>query len=77
MYKDSGTGGIIEGYGEGLKEMKRRTVALLLACVFALAAASPVLANNTGYEGQPGNQSNGGGGGNTGYEGQPGNQSNG
>ena len=34
---------------------------------------------NLGYEGQPGNQSNGGGnnggGGNTGYEGQPGNQS--
>ncbi|HEU5179802.1 MAG TPA: hypothetical protein VFW45_03355 [Candidatus Polarisedimenticolia bacterium] len=30
-----------------------------------------------GYEGQPGNQGGGpGGGGNTGYEGQPGNQSN-
>jgi hypothetical protein len=39
--------------------------------------------STTGYEGQPGGQSNGGGnaggggGGNTGYEGQPGGQSNG
>lgn len=37
--------------------------------------------STTGFEGQPGGQSNGdgnnGGGGNGGYEGQPGNQSNG
>jgi hypothetical protein len=60
--------------------MKGKTVALLLASAFALAAASPVLASQPpglrGYEGQPGNQ--GGGGGNPpglrGYEGQPGNQ---
>jgi len=48
-----------------------------MALVFALSAAGGVLAGNTGYEGQPGNQSSGGGGGNGGYEGQPGNQSNG
>ena len=58
--------------------MSRRTAAVLLAVLFALAAAAPVMAGNTGYEGQPGNQSSGGGGnGNSGYEGQPGNQSNG
>jgi hypothetical protein len=59
----------------------RKTAAALLASLFALAAASPVLATTPpgqrGYEGQPGNQ---GGGGNhhapglLGYEGQPGNQ---
>jgi hypothetical protein len=40
---------------------------------------APSVTGTGGYEGQPGNQSNGGnpGGGNTGYEGQPGNQSNG
>jgi hypothetical protein len=54
--------------------MRRKTAAILLTVLFALAAASPVLAGNTGYEGQPGNQSSGGGGGNTGYEGQPGHQ---
>jgi len=51
----------------------------VLGVLFALAAASPVLADQPpgqlGYEGQPGNQ---GGGGNApgllGYEGQPGNQ---
>jgi hypothetical protein len=37
---------------------------------------APSVLGTGGYEGQPGNQSNGGGG-NTGYEGQPGNQSNG
>ena len=60
--------------------MKGKAVVLLLGVVFALAAASPVLASQPpgqlGYEGQPGNQ---GGGGNhapglLGYEGQPGNQ---
>ena len=55
--------------------MKRKTVAILLGVLFAFATVGPALAN-TGYEGQPGNQSSGGGG-NTGYEGHPGNQSNG
>jgi hypothetical protein len=57
--------------------MRRRIVATLFAVLMALSAAGTALAGNTGYEGQPGNQSNGGGGnnGNTGYEGQPGNQS--
>jgi hypothetical protein len=55
--------------------VKRRITALLLAGFFVLAVASPAFAGNTGYEGQPGNQSSGGGGGgNTGYEGNPGNQ---
>jgi hypothetical protein len=54
--------------------MRRRVAAIVFAGLLGLAAASPVVAN-TGYEGQPGNQSSGGGGGNTGYEGQPGNQS--
>jgi hypothetical protein len=63
----------------GRKEepMRRKTVAILLSVLFALAAAAPAFAGSTGYEGQPGNQSSGGGGGgggNTGYEGQPGNQ---
>jgi hypothetical protein len=51
----------------------------VLGVFFALAAASPALADQPpgqlGYEGQPGNQ--GGGGqppGLLGYEGQPGNQ---
>jgi len=56
--------------------VKRRTFAVVLTALFALAVAGPSLAN-TGYEGQPGNQSSNNGGGNTGYEGQPGNQSNG
>jgi len=56
--------------------VKRRTFAVVLTALFALAVAGPTLAD-TGYEGQPGNQSNNNGGGNTGYEGQPGNQSNG
>jgi hypothetical protein len=39
---------------------------------------APSVTGTGGYEGQPGNQSSGGGNsGNTGYEGQPGNQSNG
>jgi hypothetical protein len=42
--------------------------------VLAIGVVGTALAGNNGYEGQPGNQSNGGGG-NTGYEGQPGNQS--
>jgi hypothetical protein len=56
--------------------MKRRLTALLLGLMLALSAVGTAFAGgNNGYEGQPGNQSNGGGGGNTGYEGQPGNQS--
>jgi hypothetical protein len=53
--------------------MRRRIAALIAAVVFVLAMAGSALADNTGYEGQPGNQSSGGG--NSGYEGQPGNQS--
>jgi hypothetical protein len=56
--------------------MRRRILAALFALVMALSAVGTALAGNTGYEGQPGNQSSGGGG-NSGYEGQPGNQSNG
>jgi hypothetical protein len=59
--------------------MRSKIAAFLLAGLFALAAASPALADQPpgqlGYEGQPGNQ--GGGGqppGCLGYEGQPGNQ---
>jgi hypothetical protein len=60
--------------------MRRKAVALVLGVFFALAAASPVLADQPpgqlGYEGQPGNQ--GGASGTSpglqGYEGQPGNQ---
>ena len=54
--------------------MARRILAMLFALLMALSAAGTALAGNTGYEGQPGNQSSGGGGGNQGYEGQPGNQ---
>jgi len=49
----------------------------VFAALMALSAAGTAFAGNTGYEGQPGNQSSGGGGGNSGYEGHPGNQSNG
>ena len=53
--------------------MFRKVMFWILAGALAIGtAAAPVLAN-TGYEGQPGNQSSGGG--NQGYEGQPGNQS--
>jgi hypothetical protein len=58
--------------------MRRRILAALFAALMALSAAGTAFAGNTGYEGQPGNQSSGGGGnGNSGYEGHPGNQSNG
>jgi hypothetical protein len=63
---------------EGGWGMRIRILTVVGAIVFAFAAAAPAMAGNTGYEGQPGNQSSGGGGGggggNTGYEGQPGNQ---
>jgi hypothetical protein len=56
--------------------MKRRLFSILLGALLALSSIGSVLAgSNPGYEGQPGNQSSGGGGGNQGYEGQPGNQS--
>ena len=51
----------------------RKMLLWLTAAALALATAAPVLAN-TGYEGQPGNQSADSGGGQQGYEGQPGNQ---
>jgi hypothetical protein len=62
--------------------MRRKVAVLVLGVFFALAAASPALADQPpgqlGYEGQPGNQGGGGGGGQPpgllGYEGQPGNQ---
>jgi hypothetical protein len=61
--------------------MRRKVAVLVLGVFFALAAASPALADQPpgqlGYEGQPGNQGGGGGGqppGLLGYEGQPGNQ---
>ena len=64
--------------------MRRKAAVVVLTSLFALAAASPVLASQMpgqqGYYGQPGNQGGGGnnGGGNPpgckGYEGQPGNQ---
>jgi hypothetical protein len=54
--------------------MKTKILALLLAVMFALAAAGSASADQApgqlGYEGQPGNQGNG----LLGYEGQPGNQ---
>ncbi len=61
--------------------MTRKALALALGALLVLATAGPALADTTGYEGQPGNQSNGGSGQNgdglLGYEGQPGNQGDG
>ena len=62
--------------------MKRKAAVLLLTGLFVLGAASPAFADQPpgqlGYEGQPGNQGGGDGGGQPpgqlGYEGQPGNQ---
>ncbi len=54
----------------------RRGIAALIVGLLLTLGASAAFAGSQGYEGQPGNQSNGGGG-NQGYEGQPGNQSNG
>jgi len=56
--------------------MRRRLVAALFALLMTLGAAGTAFAGSGGYEGQPGNQSSGGGG-NGGYEGHPGNQSHG
>jgi hypothetical protein len=57
--------------------MRGLITAILFAFALAIGLSSSALADSTGYEGQPGNQSNGGNGNNgpTGYEGQPGNQS--
>jgi hypothetical protein len=66
--------------GERSLPLRHKAAAFLLAGLFALAAASPALADQPpgqlGYEGQPGNQGGGGGQppGCLGYEGQPGNQ---
>jgi len=60
--------------------MTRKALALALGALLVLATAGPALADTTGYEGQPGNQADGGSGqtgpapGLLGYEGQPGNQ---
>jgi hypothetical protein len=63
--------------------IRRNALVALLAALFALAGAGQALADSSGYEGQPGNQSqshnnnnknNNNGNGQSGYEGQPGNQ---
>ena len=53
--------------------MRRRIAALVAALILAIGMVGTAFAVNTGYEGQPGGQSTGGGGQN-GYEGQPGHQ---
>jgi len=40
--------------------MKRKAVMLILSGLLALSTAGVALADSTGYEGQPGHQSNGG-----------------
>jgi len=60
--------------------MRKKIAAAILSALLALSVVGAVLADTTGYEGQPGNQSENNGnnqGGTQGYEGQPGNQSNG
>ncbi len=39
----------------------KRLIALIAVAGLILGLAAPAFANNTGYEGQPGNQSSGGG----------------
>lgn len=58
--------------------MRKRIVAVVAALALTLSVVGTAFAGSTGYEGQPGNQSNGGGSnpGLSGYEGQPGNQGN-
>ena len=58
------------------KKSARRLITVVTLVLAALVAAPTVAGGNTGFEGQPGNQSSGGNGnnGNTGYEGRPGNQ---
>ena len=56
--------------------MRRKILALMAAALLALMPIGAAMADQQGYEGQPGNQSEGGHGGDGlhGYEGQPGNQ---
>jgi hypothetical protein len=56
--------------------MRKRIVAVIAALALTLSVVGTAFAGSTGYEGQPGNQSNGGenNSGQSGYEGQPGNQ---
>jgi hypothetical protein len=56
---------------------QQETTPLVLEIEVLEERIAPSVLGTGGYEGQPGNQSNSGGGGNSGYEGQPGNQSNG
>jgi hypothetical protein len=49
--------------GERNPEMKK-LLAVITAGVLLVSMAVPAFADNTGYEGQPGNQSSGGGGNN-------------
>jgi hypothetical protein len=43
--------------------MRRKLVALFISGLLVLSTAGVALADTTGYEGQPGNQSSSGGGG--------------
>ena len=57
--------------------MMRRLLAIIVAGALTIGMAAPALAGSSGYEGQPGGQSNGGSNhSQQGYEGQPGNQGN-
>ena len=40
--------------------MRKKIAAAILSALLALSVVGAVLADTTGYEGQPGNQSNGG-----------------
>jgi hypothetical protein len=61
-----------------MKRSVRLGIATAVASVVLSVTGASAFAANTGYEGQPGNQSsnqgNNNGNGPTGYEGQPGNQ---
>lgn len=58
--------------------MKTKVVGLAIALMLGLGLIGTAAASQTGYEGQPGNQSsatnNNNGNGQNGYEGKPGNQ---
>jgi len=53
----------------------KKLLAVITAGVLLVSMAVPAFADNTGYEGQPGNQSSGGGN-NTNNNGPPGNLGN-
>jgi hypothetical protein len=58
-----------------VNEVKRKVLAVIAAGLIALAMTAPAYAEQTSYEGQPGNQSSGQHApGLRGPEGQPGNQ---